>query len=149
MAGTLTLPTKTLWSRCTNRNCFLVLKARHTLPDKPAKPVSPHVFYSVLYLCNGGIFMCISATIFMWGRQTTWRIHSSNFRSIVYFVLLLDSFYPEFFTDHSERANTLSSAAFFELFSSEIIFVCLISCRGIILCYSARWNSSKDKGYGP
>ena len=148
MAGTLTLTTKTLWSCCTNRNCFLVLKARHTLPDKPAKPVSPHVFYSVLYLCNGGIFMCISATIFMWGRQTTWRIHSSNFRSIVYFVLLLDSFYPEFFTDHSERANTLSSAAFFELFSSEIIFVCLISCRGI-LCYSARWNSSKDKGYGP
>ena len=149
MAGTLTLTNKTLWSCCTNRNCFLVLKARHTLPDKPAKPVSPHVFYSVLYLCNGGIFMCISATIFMWGRQTTWRIHSSNFRSIVYFVLLLDSFYPNFFTDHSERANTLSSAAFFELFSSEIIFVCWKSCRGIILCYSARWNSSKDKGYGP
>ena len=74
---------------------------------------------------------------------------SFNFRSIVYFVFLLDSFYPEFFTDHSERANTLSSAAFFELFSSEIIFVCLISCRGIILCYSAQWNSSKDKGYGP
>ena len=74
--------------------------------------------------------------------------HSSNFRSIVYFVLLLDSFYPEFFTDHSERGNT-SSAAFFELFSSEIIFVCLISCQGIILFYSARWNSAKDKGYGP
>ena len=72
--------------------------------------------------------------------------HSSNFRSIVYFVLLLDSFYPEFFTDHSERANTLSSAAFFELFSSEIIFVCLISCRGIILCYSARWNRIRVTG---
>ena len=43
----------------------------------------------------------------------------------------------------------MSSAALFELFSSEIIFVCLISCQGIILCYSAQWNSSKDKGYGP
>ena len=71
---------------------------------------------------------------------------SFNFRSIVYFVLWLDSFYPEFFTDHSERANTLSSAAFFELFSSEIIFVCLISCRGIIICYSARWNRIRVTG---
>ena len=24
-----------------------------------------------------------------------------------------------------------------------------IFCRGIILCYLARWNSSKDKSYGP
>ena len=61
---------------------------------------------------------------------------------------VIDTFYPEFFTDHSERGNT-SSAAFFELFSSEIIFVCLISCQGIILFYWARWNSAKDKGYGP
>ena len=43
----------------------------------------------------------------------------------------------------------VSSAAFFELFSSEIMFVCLISCQGIILCYSAQGNSSKGKGYGP
>ena len=60
-------------------------------------------------------------------------------------VRLLDTFYPEFFTDHSERGNT-SSAAFFELFSSEIIFVCLISCRGIILYYSARWNRIRVTG---
>ena len=68
---------------------------------------------------------------------------------MVFFFLLLDSFYPALFTDHSEREN-MSSAAFFELFSSEIIFVCLISCQGIILWYSAWWNSSKGKGYvGP
>ena len=66
MAGTLTLTTKTLWSCCINRNCFLALKARHTLPDKPVKPVSRYVFYSVLYLCNGGIFMCISAREAAW-----------------------------------------------------------------------------------
>ena len=41
----------------------------------------------------------------------------------------------EFFIDHSKREKTLSSAAFFELFSSVIIFLCLISCQGI--CYSA------------
>ena len=92
--------------------------------------MSAHVIYSVLYLCNRGIFMCIS------GRETTWRIHSSNFWRIVCFVLLLDSFYPVLFTDHGERENRLSSAAFFELFSSEIIFVCLISHEGIILLFN-------------
>ena len=69
--------------------------------------------------------------------------------SSVLFFCWIYSFYPALFTDHSERENILSSSAFFELFSSEIIFVCLISCQGIILCYSALCNSSKGKGYGP